>query len=91
MIALQGLPTRHWSIMMKEQSNVKFAHLSIENYKQEGILLCPWRKLGIVNPLSVILLDPKVNICQIFQESGVSDAEVSLFTAEVTVSRTRGM
>jgi len=44
-----------------------------------------------VNSFSIILLDAKVNVCRIFQESGVSNAKMSLFAAEVTLSRTQGM
>jgi hypothetical protein len=44
-----------------------------------------------VNPFSIILLDAKVNVCRIFQESVGADAKMSLFATEVTVSSTQGM
>lgn len=43
-------------------------HLPVQCDKQEGILLCPRRKLDVVDPLSGVLLDAKVQIGRIFEK-----------------------
>jgi hypothetical protein len=66
-------------------------HSSIEYYKQERILLCPWRQLSIVNPLSIRLLNAEVNFRRIFQKSVVSGTNISQCVVWNEMSQTRGM
>lgn len=57
--------------MIAKKDRVRSTHSSVEYNKQERVLFSPWRQFGIVNSLSIILLDAEVNVCRIFQKPKV--------------------